>query len=260
MGLFDGLAGIFDSGNHDSVLGVIGKPIQQWTDPLSWMTGGKWADWTSTDIPRASNQALSKVVEPFDQIDQTINPARKIGFVDDISNVVKDKPASAIGAAIGSIFAAPAIGGAMGAGGAGSAGTGALSTGGVTGGSALGYGGGVASTALPGILPGATVGAGTGAGGTFGGALGTGAITGVAGGMFGPTIGAGGMSTMDAIRMMNQGRQLMQNQQQQQPQQNGLTPMVGGGGGNVRGLFSSLMQQPKYGQVAPTAGLLNLGY
>src|ERR1041385_3574914 len=106
------LGDLLQSGNHDSILGAFGKKGQKWTDPLSWVTGGKWADWTSTDIPRASNQVLSKVMQPFEKVDKTINPVRRyVPGVDKFSDVVADKPASAIGTVVGGIFAAPAIGG-----------------------------------------------------------------------------------------------------------------------------------------------------
>lgn len=154
--MFGSLSGIFAPGNHDSPLGTFMKPIQKATDPLSWITGGKWADWTSTDIPRATNQVLSKAIQPFEAIDKTINPVRRyVPLVDQIGNVVADKPGSAIGTAIGGYFAAPALGGAIGAGGAGAGGGGGAAL--PSGAGAVGYGGGVSSAGLPGIFPGASV-------------------------------------------------------------------------------------------------------
>lgn len=291
MGLFDSLSGILDSGNHDSILGAVGKPIQKWTDPLSWATGGKWADWTSTDIPRASNQALSKVMTPFDRVDETINPVRRfVPGVDEVGDVVRDKPASAIGTAVGAMFGGGALLGGMGAGGAGGAagggaaaggsggglgglfsgiggGTGGLGTGLASGGSAAGYGGGVSSSVLPGIFQGATVApqgaagvgsfsGGLGGLGAFGGGAGTGSITG-AGSTGGLGLNSGGL---DWMQMAQQGQKMLnQNQQQQQQQQQRPAPMdMGGGGGNMRGLFSNLMQQRMQGrQLTPTTGIFN---
>lgn len=261
MGIFDSLSGILDSGNHDSILGAVGKPIQKWTDPLSLVTGGKWADWTSTDIPRASNQVLSKVMTPFDKVDETINPVRRwVPGVDEIGDVVRDKPASAIGTAVGSIFGGGALLGGLGAGGAGGAGAaggtagggggglfggilgggagggggGALGTGLASGGSAVGYGGGVSSSVLPGIFQGASVApqgaagvgsfsGGMGGLGAFGGGAGTGSITG-AGSAGGLGLNSGGL---DWMQLAQQGQRMMNQNQQQQQQQQGRMPIHG---------------------------------
>lgn len=154
--------------NFESPIGGVANKLQRLSDPLSWATGGKMADWATRDIPRASNEALSKVVQPFAAVDKTINPVRQmVPFVDDVSNLAEKKPASALGMAAGAIFGGGALAGAAGAGGAGG-------TAGAAGGSgAASLGGAVPSTALPGILPGATVGGSTtGAGGLFGGGMG----------------------------------------------------------------------------------------
>lgn len=255
MGIFDSLSGILDSGNHDSILGAVGKPIQKWTDPLSWVTGGKWADWTSTDIPRASNQVLSKVMTPFDRVDETINPVRRwVPGVDKIGDVVRDKPASAIGTAVGSFFGGGAALGALGGAGGGAGAGGAAAGGGATGsglaggGSALGYGGGVQSSVLPGIFGGGTVPAtygGSSGLGIFGGAAGTGSITG-AGSAGGLGMNSGGL---DWMQLAQQGQKMM-NQNNNQNRGGGAGGVGGGmgggggGGGNTKGLFSSLIRQP----------------
>jgi len=121
--------GMFDEGNHESPVGKFGGKIQRWTDPMALIFGDKWVDLTSRKIPEWSNRTLSKVVKPFDKIDKAINPARRIPIVDKVSNVVADKPASAIGTVVGGMFALPAMAGAAGgaaggAGGAAGAGTG----------------------------------------------------------------------------------------------------------------------------------------
>lgn len=212
--------------NASSPIGKIGGRIQRWTDPIAMIPGfgDKWVDWTSKDIPKATNQVLQPVVKPFAEIDKTINPARRIPIVDNLSNLAEAKPGDAIGTAIGTFFTGGALGGALGgagAGGAGAAGAGSagglgaagLGTGGAgsgllagTGGAggALGYGGGISSSVLPGILPGATVPStvGGGAAGIFGGA------------------GAGGLSMTDALKLAN-------STGGQQSQQDGWQPQNG---------------------------------
>ncbi len=121
--------GMFDEGNHESPVGKFGGKIQRWTDPMALIFGDKWVDLTSRKIPEWSNRTLSKVVKPFDKVDKAINPVRQIPIVDKVSNVVADKPASAIGTVVGGMFALPAMAGAAGgaaggAGGAAGAGTG----------------------------------------------------------------------------------------------------------------------------------------
>ncbi|WP_354686691.1 hypothetical protein [Cupriavidus necator] len=242
MGLFDSVGDAFynsfGDGDHSSPLGILGGAFQKYTDPIAMIAGDKWVDLTSNKIPTWSNEMLSKVVAPFDKVDETINPVRRIGFVDEIGDVVKNKPASAIGTAIGAIFAAPALPGAGGAGAAGGAAGGM----GTTGIGAAGYGGGVSSTVLPGVFSGAVVpasyGGAAGGLGAFGGAAGTGSITGAgaAGGlMMNP---AQGVNYLDMAR---RGYNLYnQSQQQQQPQGAAPMPPVDDGGGNTGKLFNSL--------------------
>lgn len=118
MGLFDGM---FDPGNHESPIGALGGKIQGLTDPLSWIFGDKYTNLISHTLPEMSNKALSTVMKPFDKVDQTINPVRRIPIVNRVSGIVADKPADAAAMAIGGYFAAPAIGGALGGGASGGA-------------------------------------------------------------------------------------------------------------------------------------------
>src|ERR1700754_1850736 len=102
--------------NQDSFIGKIGEPIQKWTDPLSWITGGKWADWTSKDIPKATNQILQPIDQPINKFEKPVNPLRQIPAVDNVANIGYPKPGDAIGTAIGTFFTGGALGGALGAG------------------------------------------------------------------------------------------------------------------------------------------------
>ncbi|WP_175221106.1 hypothetical protein [Achromobacter deleyi] len=253
MGLLDGL---FDSGNHESILGAIGAPIQKWTDPMAWLPGGlgdKWVDLTSHKIPEMTNRVGSKIMTPFDRIDETINPVRQIPIVDRVGDVIRDKPGDAVGMALGGYFAAPALAGAAGSGGAGAGG--AAGTGGGTG---AGLGGGGMGALGSGTFN--TMGAyatpmmqglGTGTAGTGMGAAGTSAAT-----LGGSAAAASPFSAMDAMQM-GQGMFGQQQRQQQQPQQ---MPMMGGGGGggaNMRALFSQFAPQIAPRQVSRTSGLLD---
>lgn len=195
------LSGFFDGG-HDSIIGKIGGKGQKISDPLAWLPGGlgdKWVDLVSHKIPTMTNRLGSKVMKPIGQVDRRINPARQIPIVDKVSTAVENRPADAVGMAIGAYYAAPAMAGAIG----GAAGGGASAAGG----SALGSGAGAITAA-----PGATIGGSMiGNPATIGGM--SGAWGGVAGG------GAPAASGLDYQSFI---RQLMQNQgggQQQQAQQ-----------------------------------------
>lgn len=201
----------WDSSNFSSPIGAMGKPIQKATDPLSWVTGGKWADWTSDDIPKAANQVLNKVNAPAAAWDKMTNPIRQnIPIVDNVVSGIEKKPADALGLAAAAYFGAGALG--AGAGGGGGAGAGAAGGGGVA---APFAGGSVPSAGLPGIFPGASVGTSTtGAGGLFGGSAGgLGAGLGVgSGSVAAPAItggasmfaGGGNLSRDQAIRLLMQ--------------------------------------------------------
>lgn len=221
---------VLSSGNHDSILGNFGKKFQKYTDPIAWIpgVGDKWVNLTSVEIPRMSNTALSKVVTPFDRVDETINPVRRyIPAVDKIGDVVRDKPASALGTAAGAFFGGGALLGGLGAGGAGG---GAAAAGGGAGGAgglgAAGYGGGIGSSVLPGIFEGGTVGTGAlGGSGMFGGSLGTGTLAGSSAPLFSSTgflgsggaglFGGNGLSTMQKGQLFQQGINALSPQQNQ---------------------------------------------
>lgn len=221
---------IFASGNHDSILGNFGKKFQKYTDPIAMIpgVGDKWVNLTSVEIPRMSNTALSKVMIPFEKVDKTINPVRRyVPGVDEIGNVVADKPASALGTAAGAFFGGGALLGGLGAGGAGG---GAAAAGGGAGGAgglgAAGYGGGIGSSVLPGIFEGGTVGTGAlGGSGMFGGSLGTGTLAGSSAPLFSSTgflgsggaglFGGNGLSTMQKGQLFQQGINALSPQQDQ---------------------------------------------
>lgn len=163
MGILDGLFG----GGHNSIVGALGAKGQKWTDPLAWLPGGlgsKWVDLTSNKIPGMVNSVGSKVMTPFDRIDETINPARRIPIVDRVGDAVRNRPGDAAAIAAGGYFAAPAAMGAVG----GSTATGGAAGGGITaapgfslgsGGSALGSAAGM--TGSWGALSGGGLGAST---------------------------------------------------------------------------------------------------
>jgi hypothetical protein len=158
--------------DHGSILGKIGGYGDKYLNPISWITGGKSTKLTSTVLPEKVNSGLSKVMQPFDYVDQKINPARKIPIVDRVSNIVKAKPGDAAALVAGAYFGgAAALGGGGGggaAGGAGGAGGGLVSGGGGTamGGSAgtLGAADSAAASSSLGLTAG-DVGAGAAAGG-----------------------------------------------------------------------------------------------
>src|SRR3954467_4683704 len=126
MGVF---GNTLSTDNADSPIGVIAEKGQRWTDPLSWITGGKWADLTSKDMPKWTNQVLRPIAKPINEFDQQTNPLRKIPMVNNLANLGYAKPGDAIGTAIGTVFTGGALGGALGgaeAGGAGAAGAGTI--------------------------------------------------------------------------------------------------------------------------------------
>lgn len=180
------LGNTLDPTNHDSPIGALMEPIQKYTDPLSWVTGGKWADLTSKDIPRWTNEALAPITQGLGKIDKAINPLRKIPIIDQIGDIAEAKPADTIGLVVGSIFSGGALDGAL-AGGGGAAGAGA-SAGGVgaaDAGTAAAIGAGAADA-------GTAVGLGSGLlSGTAGTALGSGTLAATAGTTVGATGGLG---------------------------------------------------------------------
>jgi hypothetical protein len=241
--------------NQDSPVGYAGEHIQRWTDPLSWITGGRWADLTSRTIPSATNRVLEPIAKPMNQFDQTVNPLRQIPAVNNLANLGHAKPGDSIGMTIGGLFAAPAIGGALGASGGGAAGAegtaaagaadasaGTAGAGGLTGlfSGPAAYG----DAGLTGTVSSGGSGLGAATAGDMGGALGsspTGLFSGLlpGGGMTGTSSGAlggglsGEMAGMSGIggasmggfnfgSLANIGQNLMsQGNRQQQPQQGG---------------------------------------
>lgn len=165
MGFLGGLMGDAASGdNHKSPVGAIGGKFQKWTDPIAWIpgVGDKWVDLTSNKIPEMSNKALSKVMQPFEKIDKTINPLRQIPAVDNVGNWIANKPASSIGMVAGAIAGGGALASGMGSGASGT-GMGAATSGGTSGLSGV--------TALPHV---GTAGEAFGTMGTMSGAASTG--------------------------------------------------------------------------------------
>ncbi|CAB3782044.1 hypothetical protein [Paraburkholderia fynbosensis] len=153
--------------NQDSPIGYAGEKFQRWTDPLSWITGGKWADLTSKTIPNATNRILEPIAKPVNEFDQTVNPLRKIPMVNNVANLGYAKPGDSIGLAIGSVFTGGALGGALGAGEGGGAGAGTGAAAGAGAGAGA-SGGGLSSLFGLGGGLGADVGGGAGAGGLTG--------------------------------------------------------------------------------------------
>lgn len=216
MGLFDSLL----STGHDSIFSGLAMKGQKFTDPLTWIPGfgDKYSEFVSKTIPDKTNLVASKVMAPFDKVDQTINPVRKIPMVDKVSNAVAARPGDAIGEALGAFYGGGALLGAGALGGGGAAAGGGFSS--AAGGSALG-------SAPAGLFSGldATAASTAGYGGTaFGGGL-SGALggsslpifSGTGGGAIGSLgYGEGGIDYMSLLR---QGMQMNQKGQQQQQQQ-----------------------------------------
>lgn len=204
MGILDN----FFDGGHDTILGKWGGKIQKVTDPLAWIPGfgDKYVEFVSEKIPSKVNKYGSKVMTPFDRIDETINPVRQIPIVDKIGDAVRSRPGDAAAVAIGSYFAAPAMAGAMGGGAAGAGGAaGGSAAGGAAGGVGAGAMGG--ATAFPvsmgsGVTTsslGSSAGAAGGGGGLFSGMFGGG---GGSSGGFSSLFGGGGGNGMDYSQLM----------------------------------------------------------
>jgi len=114
--------------DHSSIVGHLGKYGQKISDPLSWVTGGKWADLTSDVLPEKVNSGLSTVMQPFEKVDKTINPVRRIPIVNRIGDIVASKPGDAAAIAAGAFFGGSAL--MAGAGGGAAGGGGAVAAGG----------------------------------------------------------------------------------------------------------------------------------
>ncbi|MEZ0602931.1 hypothetical protein ACAX43_12370 [Paraburkholderia sp. IW21] len=165
------------------------EPVDKVLNPLSWVTGGKFAKWENEDIPRFANTALAPITQGLGKIDEAINPLRKIPLFDRIGKVAEAKPADTIGLVVGSIFSGGALDGALaGSGGAAGAGAGAAGVGAADAGTAAAVGAGAADVGTA---------AGLGSGllaGTAGTDLGGGALAATMGTTAGATgsIGAAG--------------------------------------------------------------------
>lgn len=134
--------------DHSSIVGHWGSYGDRLLNPLSWATNGKWTDWTSNVLPEKVNSGLSHVMQPFDWVDQTVNPVRKIPIVNRAADIIKAKPGDSLALAAAAFFGGEAaLGGAggagAGAGGGAAEGLGAAGADGVGGGlgTASGFGG-----------------------------------------------------------------------------------------------------------------------
>lgn len=164
--------------DHSSILGKIGGYGDKYLNPVSWITGGKSTNLTSTVLPEKVNSGLSTVMKPFDKVDKTINPVRKIPIVNRVGDIVANKPGDALAITAGAVFGgAAALGGGAG-GAAGGGAEGGLVAGGegtAMGGSAgtLGAADSAAASSSLGLTAGDVGGAAAGGGTAMGGAAGT---------------------------------------------------------------------------------------
>lgn len=163
--------------DHSSIVGKIGGYGDKYLNPISWITGGKSTKLTSTVLPEKVNSGLSAVMKPAEKIDKTINPVRKIKFIDHAQDIIAAKPGDAAAIAAGAFFGGSAALAGGAGGGAGATGGGLVAGGG---GTAMGSSAGVlgaadsagASTAL-GLTAGDVGGTAVGGGTAMGGAAGT---------------------------------------------------------------------------------------
>src|ERR1700743_355001 len=178
---------------NGSPIGAVGEKVQRWTDPLSWITGGKWADLTSQTFPSLVNKGLGYVTKPIVKANSYIDPLAQTSLGKVVGNFISNKPGDTAAIAVGSIFSGGALAGAFGgageAGGAAAAGGAGAGTGGLGAGLGAGAGeaagGGAASAggfggfgsflgsdSLGGLSSGAIEGGGATAGGSTAGGLG----------------------------------------------------------------------------------------
>lgn len=166
------------SANQDSPVGYAGEKVQRWTDPLSWVSGGKWADFTSKTLPDLTNKGLGYITRPAQKIDSYIDPLQQTAMGKSLGNFVTNKPGDSIGIAIGSIFTGGALGGAVAGGADGGAAAGA-GVGAADAGAADAAGSAAAGSAATATADGAgAAAAGDGFGG-FGGLLGSDSLGGL---------------------------------------------------------------------------------
>ena len=109
--------------DHSSIVGKIGGIGDKYLNPISWITGGKSTKLTSEVLPEKVNSGLSTVMKPFDKVDKTINPVRRIPIVNRAGDIIANKPGDALAIAAGAVFGGGALlgGGAGGAAGGGAA-------------------------------------------------------------------------------------------------------------------------------------------
>jgi hypothetical protein len=196
--------------NADSPIGAIAEKGQKWTDPLSWISGGKWADLTSGEIPKLMNQGLGYITRPAQKIDQKIDPLQQTGIGKTLGNFATSKPGDTIGLAIGSVFTGGALDGALGAGAGAGAGAGVgaagaadagLGAGAIGAGDAAGIGAGIGAADAGAAGAGAAGAAGGGFGG-FGSLLGSDSLGGLASGAVeggGAAAGSGGLGGLGGL-------------------------------------------------------------
>lgn len=139
MGIFDNFKEALSGGNSKSPIAALGGIGQKYTDPLAWIGGDGYLKFINQTVPEATNKGLSTVISPFKKVDETINPVRWIGPVDDAFDWTEAKPADTIAAALGAYFGGGALLGAGGGGGAG----------GTAGGTAGGAAGSGSATSAP---------------------------------------------------------------------------------------------------------------
>lgn len=224
--------------NHTSQLGRMLGKVQEGTDILNLVGGHKWSSLVNEKLPDFVNSAGSHVMQPFEYVDKTVNPVRKIPIVDRIGNIVAAKPGDAGALAAGAYFGGSALMGSGGFGGGGAAG------GAADGGSMNlfadaipGAGGDVGASSLPGAL-------GTSSG--FGGVGMDPAATGLDGSSIDPALAgdnidagggwnpsSGGSSGINYQQLLGKALNQMGQQKQQQAQGGGRGYPVNTQPGNV---------------------------
>lgn len=110
--------------NSLSPVARIGALGQKYTDPLAWIFGKKWTNFT-THLADESNKVLNKATKPLQKIDQKINPVRRfVPGVDKVASWTEHKPLDTAAIAAGAYFGGGALGNMRGGGGGGGAGGG----------------------------------------------------------------------------------------------------------------------------------------
>jgi hypothetical protein len=229
--------------DHSSILGKIGGYGDKYLNPISWITGGKSTKLTSTVLPEKVNSGLSTVMKPFEKVDKTINPVRRIPIVNRAGDIIASKPGDALALVAGAIAGSAALGGGSAAGGAGGAGGGGLAAGGegtAMGGSAGTLGAADSSAASTGLgLTAGDVGASAGGGDVAGLAAADSAAVDAEGAEPGLTQGYGPAQEAPTVGQ----QQFRPQQQQRRRQQPMVQPVTVPGAEGYAGLVSQLDQQ-----------------